>query len=183
MKFFKTPLNGAYVIDLEPFRDERGFFARTFCKNEFSSIGHLKEFVQFNHSMTRHKGTLRGMHYQVPPSAEIKLIRCISGEVFDVIIDIRKDSPTFLQHFNIILSDENLKMIYVPEGFAHGFQTLADNSQMIYHHTAYYTPANERGLRYDDPAFGIKWPVLPKNITDKDQNYPLINNNFKGIEV
>lgn len=183
MKFIQTHLKGAYVIDLEPFRDERGYFVRTFCKNEFSAIGHLKEFVQFNHSMTRQKGTLRGMHYQVQPSAEIKLIRCISGEVFDVIIDIRKDSPTFLQHFDITLSDENLKMIYVPEGFAHGFQTLADNSEMIYHHTAYYNPSDERGLRFNDPALGISWPLDPENITEKDNNYPLINNNFKGIEI
>jgi len=183
MKFIQTLLSGAYIVELEPFRDERGFFVRTFCKNEFSAIGHVKEFVQFNHSMTRHKGTIRGMHYQVPPSAEIKLIRCISGEVYDVIIDIRKDSPTFLQHFHIILSDENLKMLYVPEGFAHGFQTLANNSQMIYHHTAYYNPANERGLRFDDPALGIRWPLPPGNLTEKDRKYPLINNQFKGIKI
>ena len=183
MKFIQTLLSGAYIVELEPFRDERGFFVRTFCKNEFSAIGHVKEFVQFNHSMTRHKGTIRGMHYQVPPSAEIKLIRCISGEVYDVIIDIRKDSPTFLQHFHIILSDENLKMLYVPEGFAHGFQTLANNSQMIYHHTAYYNPAYERGLRSDDPALGIRWPLPPGNMTGKDRKYPLINNQFKGIKI
>jgi dTDP-4-dehydrorhamnose 3,5-epimerase len=154
MKFIPTSLNGAYIIELEPFRDERGFFARTFCKKEFSAIGHDKEFVQFNHSMTRQKGTVRGMHYQVPPSAETKLIRCISGEVCDVIIDIR-----------------------------HGFQTLADDSQMIYHHTAYYNPENERGLRYSDPALGIKWPLPPVNLTEKDQNYPLVNNQFKGIKI
>ena len=183
MKFLPTPLNGAYIVELEPFRDERGFFARTFCKKEFSVIGHNKEFVQFNHSMTRQKGTVRGMHYQVPPSAETKLIRCISGEVCDVIIDIRNDSPTFLQHLEVILSEENLRMIYVPEGFAHGFQTLAGNSQMIYHHTAYYNPENERGLRFSDPALGIKWPLPPVNLTVKDQNYPLVNNQFKGIKI
>jgi dTDP-4-dehydrorhamnose 3,5-epimerase len=183
MKLIQTHLKGAYVIELEPFRDERGFFARTYCKNEFSAIGHQKEFVQFNHSMTAFKGTIRGMHYQVPPSAETKLIRCIRGKVFDVIIDIREDSPTFLQHLQITLSQENLKMIYVPEGFAHGFQTIADNSEMIYHHTAYYNPANERGLRYNDPAFGITWPLDPVNVTEKDRNYPLVNHKFKGIRI
>lgn len=183
MKFVQTPLNGAYVVELEPFRDERGYFARTFCKNEFLSIGHQKEFVQFNHSMTRFKGTLRGMHYQVPPSAEIKLIRCIAGSVFDVIIDIRKDSPTFLKHFGLIMSEENQKMIYVPEGFAHGFQTVEDNVQMLYHHTAFYDPSNERGLRYNDPALHINWPELPLHITEKDRNYPMITNKFKGIEI
>lgn len=181
MKFVPTPLDGAYIVELEPFYDERGFFARTYCKNEFSAIGHDKEFVQFNHSMTLEKGTLRGMHFQVPPSAEVKLIRCIRGKVYDVIADIRKNSPTFLAHFGIVLSEENLKMIYVPEGFAHGFQTLADNSQMIYHHTAYYNPSNERGLRYNDPALGINWPLPCKNLTEKDKKYPLINNKFKGI--
>ena len=183
MKFIPTHLKEAYVIELEPYRDERGFFARTFCKNEFSVIGHRKEFVQFNHSLTKSKGTLRGMHYQIPPSAETKLIRCICGEVYDVIVDLRSDSSTFLQHFHILLSEENLKMIYVPEGFAHGFQTLADNSQMIYHHTAFYDPANERGLRFNDPALRIAWPLDPVNMTEKDQNYPLIDNNFKGIKI
>jgi dTDP-4-dehydrorhamnose 3,5-epimerase len=183
MKFIKTPLKGAFIIELEPFRDERGFFARTFCKREFAAIGHSKEFVQFNHSMTFKKGTLRGMHYQVPPNTEIKLIRCISGRVYDVIIDLRKNSPTFLQYYGVILSAENLKMIYVPEGFAHGFQTLEDNTQLIYHHTAYYTPSDERGLNYNDTILDIKWPLEPKNMSEKDQKYTFINNTFKGIEI
>ncbi len=183
MKFIETSLSGAYIIELEPFADGRGFFARTFCKHEFSRIHHTKEFVQFNHSMTSVKGTLRGMHYQVPPTAEIKLIRCIRGKVFDVIIDIRKNSPTFLNHISVILSEDNMKMIYVPEGFAHGFQTLENNSQMIYHHSEYYTPENERGLYYNDPCLKIDWPLTPINMTTKDQNYPPIDNNFKGIEL
>jgi dTDP-4-dehydrorhamnose 3,5-epimerase len=183
MIFLETPLQGAYVVEPEPFRDERGFFARTFCKQEFARIDHTREFVQFNHSMTYLKGTLRGMHYQVPPSAEIKLIRCIRGKVFDVIIDIRKNSKTFLTYFSVILSEDNMKMVYVPEGFAHGFQTLEDNSQMIYHHTEFYTPRNERGLNYKDPAMAIKWPLDPINVTTKDQEYPVIDTNFKGIEL
>jgi dTDP-4-dehydrorhamnose 3,5-epimerase len=183
MKFIETPLKGAYTIEIEPHIDDRGFFVRTYCKREFDQIHHTKEFVQFNHSMTVKKGTLRGMHYQVPPSAEIKLIRCIRGKVLDVVIDLRKNSPTFLQHISIVLSEDNRQMIYVPEGFAHGFQTLEDNSQMIYHHTEYYTPENERGLNYSDPAFQIKWPLPPINMTHKDQEYPFIDNNFKGIEI
>jgi dTDP-4-dehydrorhamnose 3,5-epimerase len=183
MRFLDTELKGAFIIELEPRRDDRGLFVRTFCKREFSEINHSKEFVQCNQSISVQKGTLRGMHFQVPPSAEIKLIRCIRGKVFDVIIDLRKDSPTFLEHIEVILSEENMNMIYVPEGFAHGFQTLEDNSQMMYHHTEYYTPENERGLNFNDPAFHISWPLEPFNVSEKDQKYPFIDNNFKGIAV
>lgn len=183
MIFNPTPLNGAYVIDLEPIRDQRGFFSRTFCKREFQSIDHSVEFVQFNHSSSGSKGTLRGMHYQVPPSAEIKLIRCIKGKVYDVIIDIRKGSPGFLNHYGVILSEENMKMIYVPEGFAHGFQTLEDDTQLLYHHTAYYSPGHEKGLNYADPAFGIKWPLTPVHMSEKDEKHPFIDNKFSGIEI
>lgn len=183
MIYHQIPLQGAYIFDLEPFRDQRGFFVRTYCKNEFSAIGHSKEFVQCNHSMTKDKGTLRGLHYQVPPSAEIKLVRCISGEVFDVIVDLRKGSKTFLKYFGVVLSEKNFKMIYVPEGFAHGFQTLKNNTQMIYHHTAFYSPEHETGIRYNDPSIRINWPLEPKNLTEKDQNYSLIDKNYKGIEL
>lgn len=181
MKFFETELKGAFIIELEPRRDERGLFVRTFCKREFAEINHTKEFVQFNQSVSLQKGTLRGLHFQVPPSSEIKLIRCIRGKVFDVIIDLRMGSPTFLQHIEVILSDEKMNMIYVPEGFAHGFQTLEDNSHMIYHHTEYYTPENERGLNYNDPAFNILWPLEPVNVSEKDQKHPFIDHNFNGI--
>ena len=183
MKYTETPIKGAYIIELEPFHDNRGLFARTFCKREFEKIGHKKEFVQFNHSVTLHKGTMRGMHYQVPPGSEIKLIRCIRGKVFDVIIDLRCESPTFLKYFTAELGELNMKMIYVPEGFAHGFQTLENNSQLIYHHTQYYNSSDERGIRYNDPAINVNWPLDPVNITDKDKNYPLIENSFKGIKI
>jgi len=183
MKFIETILKGAYIIELEPFGDSRGFFARTFCKREFKEIGHTKEFVQFNHSMTSEKGTLRGLHYQVPPSSEVKLIRCIKGEVYDVIVDLRAGSPTFLNHIGVVLSEDNMKMIYVPEGFAHGFQTLKDNSQMIYHHTAYYTPEDERGLYFNDPKLDIKWPLDIKNLSEKDSKNPGIDINFNGIKI
>ena len=181
MKFIQTTLPGAYIIELEPRNDERGFFVRLFCKKESSKIGHTKEFVQFNQSLTMQRGTVRGLHYQIHPAEEVKLVRCIRGQVYDVIVDLREGSPTFLQHFSVVLSEESLKMLYIPEGFAHGFQTLRDNTQMMYFHTAYYSPKNERGLLYNDPALNITWPLKVSNISEKDKNNPLININFKGI--
>jgi dTDP-4-dehydrorhamnose 3,5-epimerase len=179
----ETPLRGAYIIELKPYSDERGMFMRTYCKNEFSEIGHIKEFVQFNQSVTYKTGTLRGMHYQLPPFSEVKLIRCIRGSVFDVIIDIRQDSPTFLKHFSVELNETNMLSLYIPEGFAHGFQTLDDNAQLIYHHTAFYSPGYEAGIRYNDPAIDISLPLPVTVITEKDQNHPLLNNSFKGIKL
>jgi dTDP-4-dehydrorhamnose 3,5-epimerase len=183
MTFKETPLKGAYIIELNPFSDERGMFMRTYCKNEFAAIGHDKEFVQFNQSVTLHTGTIRGMHYQVPPFSEIKLLRCIRGSVFDVIIDLRQDSPTFLQHFSVELNERNMLSLYIPQGFAHGFQTLEDNTHLIYHHTAFYTPGFEAGIRYNDPVVGINWPLPVTVITEKDTNHPLLNNTFKGITL
>lgn len=181
MIFEETKLKGAYVISLNPLTDARGGFARTFCKKEFQQIGHKKEFVQMNHSWNKIAGTIRGMHFQIPPYQEIKLIRCVRGSVLDVIVDLRKYSPTFLQHFTVELSAENKKMIYVPEDFAHGFQALEDDSELIYHHTEYYTPDADRGLRFDDPSLNIKWPLPPVMISEKDKSYKLIDNTFKGI--
>lgn len=181
MIFTAAPLPGAYVIDLEPFSDERGWFARTYCKNEFSQIGHTKEWVQLNQSVSYTHGTLRGMHFQNAPYRETKLIRCISGAVYDVIIDLRHDSPTFLKWFGTELSAENNKMLYIPEGFAHGFQTLSDNSALLYHHTEFYTPGAEGGLRYDDPVFSIQWPLPVTTISERDARHPFVDKNFKGI--
>jgi len=183
MIFRETPLKGAYIIELKPYTDDRGLFVRTYCKNEFSEIRHDQEFVQFNHSVTNQKGTIRGMHYQVPPYSETKLIRCVRGSVHDVIIDLRKDSSTFLKFTAVELSEQNMLSLYIPRGFAHGFQTLEDNSQLIYHHTAYYTPGYEAGIRYNDPAIGIKWPLPVSVITQKDLNHNLLNNSFKGIII
>jgi dTDP-4-dehydrorhamnose 3,5-epimerase len=183
MKFTKTLLEGAYVIELDPFSDERGFFARTFCIKEFHQIGFDKEIVQINHSMTRQKGTIRGMHYQTPPACETKIIRCIQGRIFDVMVDIREGSPTCMQWFGVELSKENMKMVYIPEGFAHGFQTLSNNAELIYHHSEFYNPEQEKGLRYDDPAMAIIWPLPIHIISAKDQSYPLIDNYFKGLSV
>ena len=182
MKFIQTQLADAYLVDLEPFQDQRGLFARTFCQREFEEIGHGKPFVQFNHSHTNSKGTIRGLHFQHPPYGEIKLIRCIRGSVFDVMVDLRQDSPTFLQHVSAELSERNMRMIYIPEGFAHGFQTLEDHTELIYHHTAYYQPGSEGGIRYNDPAIGVQWPLEPVFMSEKDQKYPMIDPAFRGLK-
>ena len=180
MKFIPTILNGSFTIQLDPINDERGWFARYFCKKEFSTIGHNKEWVQMNHSFSLKKGTLRGMHFQKPPYSEIKLVRCIQGSVFDVIIDLRKDSPTFLKWFGAELSAENKLMMYIPEGFAHGFQTLEDNSGLLYMHTAYYSPEAEDGLRYNDPQVNISWPLEISEISMRDTNHDILEK-FNGL--
>ncbi len=181
MIFTETVLRGSFVIELEPFVDERGWFARTYCKTEFSKIGHQKDWVQLNHSFTKQTGTLRGMHYQLPPFSEIKLVRCIAGAVYDVIIDIRKGSTTFLQYVGVELSAANKKMIYIPEGFAHGFQALTDDCELIYHHSQFYTAGIEAGIRYDEPKINIKWPLQVTSISQRDNIHSLIDSNFKGI--
>ncbi len=164
-----------------PRGDHRGWFARTYCKKEFDEIGHSQEWVQLNHSFSTKKGTVRGMHFQLDPFTEIKMLRCIAGSVFDVIIDLRKDSSTFLQWFGTELSAQNKKMLYIPAGFAHGFQTLTDDAELIYHHTQFYTPVAEAGLRYDDKAIGIVWPMAVSEISERDNSHPLVDSTFKGI--
>lgn len=181
MIFRETLLKGCYVIELNPFTDERGWFARTYCKNEFAAIGHIKEWVQLNHSFTYKQGTIRGMHYQLPPFAEIKLVRCIAGAVYDVVIDLRKGSPTFLQSFGTELSPANKKMMYIPEGYAHGFQTLSDNCELIYHHSQFYEAGVEAGIKYDDPKLNIVWPSSITNISERDKQHPFLDENFKGV--
>jgi len=181
MTFTETSLKGSYIIEPKPFVDERGWFARTFCKEEFQKINHNKEWVQLNHSFTNRTGTIRGMHYQNPPYTEIKLVRCIAGSVYDVIIDLRKGSPTFLKWFGIELSALNKKMIYIPEGFAHGFQTLADNSELIYHHSEFYKPGVENGIRYDDPTININWKLAVTSLSDRDKQHNYLTENFIGI--
>ena len=181
MIFTPTALAGSYIIDLSPSADSRGWFARTYCKNEFAQIGHTKEWVQINHSFTAAAGAIRGVHYQLPPFTEIKMLRCIAGAVYDVIVDIRKDSTTFLQWFAVELSSTNRKMLYIPAGFAHGFQTLSADCELIYHHSEFYTPGAEAGLRYNDPALGIEWPLPPTELSERDKQHPLLNANFAGI--
>jgi len=181
MIFSATELSGSFLISPEPFSDERGWFARTYCKNEFGKIHHTGEWVQMNHSFTKQKGSIRGMHYQLPPHSEIKLVRCTAGAVYDVIIDLRKDSPTFLKHYAVELSAANKKMIYIPEGFAHGFQTITDDAELVYNHSQFYTPGAEAGLRYNDPKLNINWPLPVTSISAKDNIHPTIDSNFKGL--
>ncbi len=181
MEFIKTHIEGLYLVQVKKLEDERGLFARTFCKSEFEQIGFNKEFVQFNHSFNKIKGTVRGMHFQNLPFKEMKLIRCVQGKVNDVAVDLRKDSPTFLQFFVVELSEKNMISVLIPEGFAHGFQTLEDNSSLIYHHTEFYKPNAEAGLRFDDPLLNINWTLPATMISDKDKSYKLIDKNFKGI--
>lgn len=171
MKFHKARLKNVYIIELEKHEDERGFFARTFCQEEFKAHGLNFRVVQCNMSFNKKKGTLRGMHYQVAPHEEAKLVRCTRGAIYDVIIDLRKDSPTFKQWITVELTAENRHMLYVPEGFAHGFQTLEDNTEIFYQVSEFYHPESERGIRWDDPALGIKWPFPVTNISEKDQKW------------
>lgn len=171
MKFIKTPLEGAYVIELDRIEDNRGFFARGWCAKEIEAHGLNPRVVQANISYNKERGTLRGMHYQVAPYEETKLIRCTHGALFDVIVDLRKDSGTYSKHFGVELTADNHKMLYVPQGFAHGFQTLVDNTEAFYQVTEFYTPGAEQGARYNDPAFGIDWPLEVSAISDKDANW------------
>lgn len=181
MLFQSLPLAGAYKIDVEPFSDHRGSFARLFCVNELKEIGLTKNLRQINFSSTVKAGAVRGMHYQKPPHAEVKIVRCIQGKVFDVLVDLRSDSPTFLHWHGEILSRENMRAVYIPEGFAHGFQVLEPQSELIYFHTADYTPGFEGAVRYDDPRIGIDWPLGFTDISERDLQHPLIDDDFKGI--
>ncbi len=181
MKFIKTNLEDLYIIKLISFHDGRGSFSRTFCKNEFEKIGLKNEFVQINQSINLKKGTFRGLHYQVPPFEDDKLIRCISGSVFDIIVDLRSNSKTFLEHFSIELSAKNQKMLFVPKGFAHGFLTLEDDSQLIYHHTSFYQPGFEGGINYKDPKIDIELPISVEVVSKKDMEIPFLSSKFNGI--
>lgn len=170
MIFTPTPLGGAYLVDLERSGDERGFFARAFCEREFGRLGLAGSFRQVNNSHSISKGTLRGLHYQLPPKAESKLVRCIRGSFYDMILDLRPDSPTFGRGFGAELSAENRRMLYAPKGFAHGLLTLADDTEAMYFVDEFHSPRHERCIRYDDPKFGLKWPVAPSVISDRDKD-------------
>jgi dTDP-4-dehydrorhamnose 3,5-epimerase len=173
MIFKKTHIIGAFVIELEKRGDERGFFARTFCCKEFEAQGINIRVLQANIGFSRSRGTLRGLHYQVLPYAEAKLVRCTAGALYDVFLDLRPSSPTFKQWLGVELTDGNHSMLYVPEGCAHGYLTLTDNTEIYYMVTQFYTPDAERGVRWNDPAFKIEWPIS-KNlvISDKDKSWP-----------
>ncbi len=172
MKFHETKLQGAWVIELEKFEDSRGFFARAWCQKEFEDHGLVSRVVQANDSFNRKAGTLRGMHYQTAPYEETKLVRCTSGALYDVIVDLRPDSPTYKRWFGVELTARNYKMLYVPANFAHGFITLEDNTEAIYFVSEFYTPGAEKGLRWNDPAFNIEWPRAADVISDKDAAWP-----------
>jgi len=170
--FTETKLKGAFVIEPELIEDERGFFARTFCRKEFEARGLNPNLVQCNISFNKKKGTLRGMHYQAKPREEAKLVRCTSGVIYDVVIDLRSGSNTFKQWVGAELSAENQTILYVPEGFAHGFQTLEENSEIFYQMTEFYDSDLARGVRWNDPAFGIRWPIGQPSISASDAQYP-----------
>ncbi len=172
MIFTETELKGAFLIEPERREDPRGFFARTWCEKEAMANGINSRVVQCNISFNHRKGTLRGMHYQKPPFEEAKLVRCTMGAIHDVIIDLRPDSPTFKRHIAVILSAENRIMLYIPEAFAHGFQTLDDNTEVFYQMSQFYMPEYAAGVRWNDPAFGIEWPPDEQIINERDRNYP-----------
>lgn len=172
MIFIETKLSKAFIIEIEKREDERGFFARVLCEKEFEEHGLSFHPVQANMASSKKSGTLRGMHYQVSPYEEAKLIRCIKGMIYDVIIDLRPESLTYKQWFGVELTSDNYKMLYVPEGFAHGYQILEDDSEVFYLVSQFYHPKAERGLRYNDPTFGIKLPIEVKMISDKDKSWP-----------
>ncbi|HEV7781809.1 MAG TPA: dTDP-4-dehydrorhamnose 3,5-epimerase [Chitinophagaceae bacterium] len=181
MIFNPLNLNGAFTIDVQPFQDSRGFFTRTFCEKEFASEGLVQHFVQANHSGTHGKGVIRGMHFQHSPHCEVKLVKCVQGGIFDVIVDVRKGSPTFLQWFGAELTAENKRMMYVPAGFAHGFQSLTEYSEITYMVSAFYNKESEGGVKYDDPNVNIEWPLPVSLVSDKDMKIPLIDSTFEGV--
>jgi dTDP-4-dehydrorhamnose 3,5-epimerase len=174
MKFTETKLKGAFIIELEERSDSRGFFARTFCAHEFEEHGLKPAVAQCNMSFNHKKGTMRGMHYQIAPATEAKLVRCTRGAVYDAIVDLRPDSPTYLEHIGVELTADNRKALYVPEMFAHGYLTLTDGAEVFYQVSEFYTPGTERGLRYNDPALKIDWPVAIEVISEKDAAWTLM---------
>jgi dTDP-4-dehydrorhamnose 3,5-epimerase len=172
MIFTETPVAGAYLIELEKRGDDRGFFARFFCEKEYQALGLDSRVVQINNSLSAQCGTLRGMHYQLPPHAETKVVRCLRGGLYDVILDLRAGSPTVGRWFGAELTSENRRMMYVPKGVAHGFLTLADDTEALYLVSDFYAPEHERGIRWDDPHFAISWPFAPVVLSDKDRSLP-----------
>lgn len=174
MRFTETALKGAFIIEPDRIEDERGFFARTFCRQEFEKHGLNPNLVQCSVSFNTKKGTVRGMHYQTKPHEEARLVRCTRGAMYDVILDLRGDSPTFKQWISVELTAENRTMVYIPEGFAHGFQTLEDNTEVFYQMSEFYHPECARGARWDDPVFGIVWPIDKKTVSRKDASWELL---------
>jgi dTDP-4-dehydrorhamnose 3,5-epimerase len=170
--FSETAVPGVWIVTPEPKEDFRGFFARTWCDREFAAVGICEQWVQSSISFNKKKGTLRGMHYQRPPYAEAKLIRCTMGRIHDVVLDLRRDTPTFKRHIVIELSAMNRNMVYIPHGLAHGFQTLEDDTEVLYQMSEFYAPGHDAGVRWNDPAFGIVWPESDPILSERDSSYP-----------
>lgn len=177
------PLSGLKLLQRARLEDSRGYLSRFYCAQEFVSFGFSKPISQINHTLTRNKGAVRGLHYQHPPHAEIKLVSCLKGEIFDVAVDLRKDSPTFLKWHAEILSAENQKSLLIPEGFAHGFQTLADDCELIYFHTEMYHPESEGALNVLDSTLKIKWPLPVADLSNRDREHAMITDDYQGIDV
>ncbi|HWY30782.1 MAG TPA: dTDP-4-dehydrorhamnose 3,5-epimerase [Candidatus Acidoferrum sp.] len=175
MKFTETKLEGAYIVDPEPREDARGLFARTFCVRDFEAKGLAGRFAQCSVSVTRECGTIRGLHFQVAPATEAKLVRCTAGSLYDVIVDLRPNSKTYLQHVGVELTASSRRALYVPENFAHGLQTLEGDTEVFYQISEFFAPDLARGLRFDDPKLGIKWPLPVATIAEKDRNWPLLS--------
>ena len=180
---FDTPLANLKVIQRKPIEDVRGFLSRFYCAEEFESFGVSKPISQINHTLTRQKGAVRGLHYQRSPYAEMKLVSCLKGEVFDVAVDLRKNSPTFLRWHGEVLSEKNQRSLLIPEGFAHGFQTLTDDCELIYLHTAPYMKEAEAALHVSDPKLSIIWPLDISELSERDRSHPMIKDDFEGIAV
>ena len=172
MKFTETKLKGAFIVEIEKLTDDRGFFARAWCRKEFEAHGLTSAVVQANVSFNRKRGTLRGMHYQIAPFQESKLIRCTRGAIYDVIIDLRPESPTYKKWIGVELTADNYTLFFVPEDFSHGFITLMDDTEITYQVSQFYTPGSEKGIRFNDPTFNIQWPLEVSVISDKDSNWP-----------
>lgn len=183
MNFLETKLRGVYVVKTNLLTDSRGAFARFFCKKELADLLESREIVQVNSSVTKSSGAIRGMHFQHPPYSEMKLVRCVNGRVWDVVVDLRSESPTFLEWHAEELSSENTKMIVIPEGCAHGYQSLVAGSELLYLHTEFYMPDSEDGLAYNDPLLNITWPLPITDVSVRDQEHPRLTNLFSGIKI
>lgn len=181
--FTPTPLENCFVITPKPIKDERGYFERYFCARDFREIGFKKSIAQINHSLTKIKGTIRGMHFQTRPFCETKIVRCLKGEIYDVALDLRLESPTFLQYFGVTLSEENGKYLYIPEGFAHGFQAISDDVEIVYLCSEFFDSNSDSVINPLDPKININWKLTPTNLSQKDANAPFLSDDFKGIEV
>jgi dTDP-4-dehydrorhamnose 3,5-epimerase len=183
MKTYATKLEGLFVVEASPNIDSRGAFSRLYCEKELAEVIGQRHIVQINHSRTAQVGVMRGLHYQHMPHSEMKLVRCLKGRIWDVAVDLRRSSPTFLGWHAEELTPANARMMVIPEGFAHGFQVVEPDSELLYLHTAFYTPGAEGGLRYDDPKLAIDWPIVVTDLSERDKSHSLIDSNFQGISL